>query len=139
MARVPELKVYPGITTLLGELHDRSQKLAIVTKSPDMIAKKFIERHKWPINIVVGYHQVRNKIKPDPAGLIIAMKQAGETPATTFHVGDQSEDTVASRAAKVMALGAGWGLTDIENLKASEPDHLFMSVADLRAFLLDHI
>ena len=55
MARVPELKVYPGITVLLQELHDRGQKLAIVTKSPDMVAKKFIAQHKWPINIVIGY------------------------------------------------------------------------------------
>jgi phosphoglycolate phosphatase-like HAD superfamily hydrolase len=139
MARAPELKVYPGITALLQELHDRGQKLAIVTKSPDMVAKKFITQHKWPINIVVGYHQVRNKIKPDPEGLILAIRQAGESPETTFHVGDQPEDTDASHAAKVIALGVGWGLTDIEDLKASEPDQLFMSVSDLRAFLLDNI
>jgi hypothetical protein len=42
----------------------------------------------------------------------------------------------------MIALGAAWGLEDvaaIEALQASEPDQLFMSVADLRDFLLKNI
>jgi phosphoglycolate phosphatase-like HAD superfamily hydrolase len=65
------------------------------------------------------------------------MNQAGASPDTTFHVGDQPEDTAASHAANVMALGAGWGLTDLQALQASAPDHLFVSVSALRTFLLD--
>jgi HAD superfamily hydrolase (TIGR01549 family) len=134
MARASKLTIYEGITDLLAELHHRSQALAIVTKSPDMVARAFIRQYKWPIDIVIGYHQVRNP-KPDPEGLLLAMSKAGSTPDDTFHVGDQPEDTAASRAANVVALGAAWGLTDINPLKVSAPDHLFVSVADLRNFL----
>lgn len=135
MAQAPRLEVYDGINELLREMHGLGQTLSIVTKSPDMVARAFIKQHGWPIDIVVGYHQVRNR-KPDPEGLRLAMKQAGAEPATTFHVGDQPEDTAASRAADVVALGSAWGLTDTEALRASAPDHLFHSVADLRGFLL---
>jgi phosphoglycolate phosphatase-like HAD superfamily hydrolase len=116
-------------------LHERGQPLGIVTKSPDMVPKAFIKRHKWPIDIVVGYHQVRNR-KPHPEGLLLAMSQAGASPNKTFHVGDQPEDTAASRAAKVIAIGSAWGLSDAAALEASKPDHIFKSVGDLKAFLL---
>ena len=65
------------------------------------------------------------------------MEKAGASPESTFHVGDQPEDTEASRAANVVAIGSGWGIGDAQALKASAPDHLFMSGSDLREFLLD--
>ena len=135
MDRAAELEVYEGISDLLRELHAREQVLAIVTKSPDMVPRAFIRQHKWPIDIVVGYHQVKRR-KPDPEGLLLAMKKAGEVAENTFHVGDQPEDTEASRAANVIAIGAGWGLPDTSRLEASGPDHLFMTVPELQEFLL---
>jgi HAD superfamily hydrolase (TIGR01549 family) len=136
MAQAPQLKVYGGINELLANLHKRGQKLAIVTTSPDMVPKAFIKQHKWPIDIVVGFHQVRRR-KPDPEGLILAMTQAGAKSNETFHVGDQAEDTFASRAANVTAIGSAWGLTDLSALKASEPDYLFTAVDKLQSFLFE--
>lgn len=135
MAQAPKLRVYDGIGDLLAALHAKGQKLAIVTKSPDMVPKAFIKLHKWPIDIVVGYHQVQKR-KPDPEGLLLAMEQAGASPEETFHVGDQPEDTEASRAARVTAIGSAWGTVDEASLKASKPDRVFSSVPELKAFLL---
>jgi HAD superfamily hydrolase (TIGR01549 family) len=135
MAQAPKLRVYDGIGELLAELRANGQKLAIVTKSPDMVPKAFIKRHKWPIEIVVGYHQVRRR-KPDPEGLLLAMQQAGASAEGTFHVGDQPEDTEASRAAGVTAIGSAWGIADAAALKASKPDWIFGTVPELKAFLL---
>ena len=136
MARAPDLKIYDGVHQLLGELHGRGQKLAIVTKSPDMVPRAFIRAHRWPIDIVVGYHQVKQR-KPDPEGLLLAMSQAGETPNSSFHIGDQPEDTEASRSAGMMAIGAAWGLDDPASLEASKPDMVFKTVAECRKFLLE--
>ncbi len=135
MAQAPKLRVYDGVADLLAALHRKGQHLAIVTKSPDMVPKAFIRQHKWPIDIVVGYHQVRKR-KPDPEGLLYAMRQAGASPQETFHVGDQPEDTEASRGAGVVAIGSAWGIADAALLKASKPDYIFMTVADLQTFLL---
>lgn len=135
MGRANELKVYAGINELLTELHERNQVLAIVTRSPDMVPRAFIRQHTWPIEIVVGYHQVKQR-KPHPEALLLAMKQAGAGTEGTFHIGDQPDDTEASRGANVVAIGAGWGIADTKALELSEPDHLFMSVSELREFLL---
>ncbi|MGP8438930.1 HAD family hydrolase [Paraburkholderia fungorum] len=135
MARVSDLEVYDGINDLLTELRLRKQVIAIVTKSPDMVPKAFARHHNWPIDIVIGYHQVQRR-KPDPEGLLLAMAKGKGTPSSTFHVGDDADDTAASRAAGVTAIGAGWGLADVSALSASKPDHLFKSVAELRQLLL---
>ncbi len=134
MAKASQLPVYNGMTALLSELHASGHTLAIVTKSPDMVPRAFITAHNWPVDIVVGYHQVKNK-KPHPEGLILAMSKAGATPEGTYHVGDQPQDTEASRGAGVMALGSAWGCNDTQGLKSSNPDELFATVADLAVFL----
>jgi len=137
MAQAPNLPIYDGITELLYELKDNGHTLAIVTKSPDMVPKRFIKEHGWPIadEHVIGFHQV-SRVKPDPDGLNIAMRKTGATPETTIHVGDQAEDTAAAHAAGVTAVGSGWGARDVPALKASKPDHLCMTVAELRNLLL---
>ena len=135
MAQAPKLRVYDGVADLLAALHGKGQRLAIVTKSPDMVPKAFISQHKWPIDIVVGYHQVKKR-KPDPEGLMFAMRQAGASPQETFHVGDQPEDTEASRGAGVVAIGSAWGIANTTLLKASKPDLIFTTVADLHTYLV---
>jgi HAD superfamily hydrolase (TIGR01549 family) len=138
LAQASRLKVYDGINELLHIMHREGQTLAIVTKSPDMVPKAFVRQHRWPIDIVVGYHQVRNR-KPHPEGLLLAMSQAGASPEHTFHVGDQPEDTEASRAAEVVAIGSAWGLEDPTALEASNPDHIFSTVDKLESFLLENL
>jgi len=133
MAQARSLQVYDGIGELLAALHNKKTTLAIVTKSPDMVPRAFIRQHKWPIDIVVGYHQVARR-KPDPEGLLTAMARAGAKANETFHIGDQPEDTEASRAAAVTALGAAWGLEDDSLLVASKPDQIFDSVKKLSKF-----
>ena len=57
----------------------------------------------------------------------------------TYHVGDEADDTKASRLAGVVAIGAAWGAREIIALEASGPDYLFRSVAELHSFLLSAI
>jgi HAD superfamily hydrolase (TIGR01549 family) len=134
MKRVSSIEIYPGIHQLIEGLSIRKVPLAIVTKSPDMIPKAFVRHHGWPITIIVGYHQVKKR-KPDPEGLLLAIKKAGIPAERVSHVGDHAEDTAAARAAGVLAIGAAWGSDDIESLRTSAPDHMFSLVDDLSEFL----
>lgn len=138
MSRIGDLEVYDGVSELLTGLHALGKKLAIVTNSPDMVPRAFIKKNKWPIDVVVGYHQVARR-KPDPEGLLLAMRRCGAAPKDTYHVGDQGEDTEASRAANIIAIGAGWGIADLTDLQASEPDHIFMGVPELWEFFRENI
>ena len=136
MANMRALEPYPGVTELLAELRSLGQSLAIVTSSPDMVAREYAQRHQWPVEFVVGYHQMRGRQKPNPYGLNLALQQFGADAATSYHVGDTEQDTRASRAAGTITLGAGWDSHELDLLRDSHPDHLFMSVDALCTFLL---
>ena len=131
--RARSLSPYPGIAELLSDLAAWKQRLAIVTSSPSMIAEGFVSRYDWPIDTVVGYHQVSRR-KPHPEGLLVALQRGEADMATSLHVGDRPEDTEASHRAGLLAIGAGWGSEDVAALRESHPDHLFMSVAKLHLF-----
>lgn len=133
MAKAGTLPIYPGINELLVDLHKKGHVLAIVTKSPDMVPRKFIQEHQWPIDIVIGYHQVRRR-KPDPEGLLLAMQTANAKPEDTYHVGDQVQDTEAARGAQVTAIGVTWGIDNDAALRGSNPDHLLETVEELGRF-----
>ena len=135
MSSLDRLSVYDGIDELLQCLHRIGQTLAIVTRSPDMLPREFIRRRRWPIEVVLGFHQVRRR-KPHPDALLLAMRMGYGTPGDTYHIGDEADDTRASRAAHVRAVGAAWGAKDVGALERSSPDHLFRTVRDLRSFLL---
>ena len=134
MALAPSFKIYPGITPLIVKLHGQGVPLAIVTRSPDMVAKALVARHGWPITNIVGYHHVKKR-KPDPEGLLLALKATGVNPKDAIHVGDHAEDTEASIQAGMVAVGAEWGSEDVQGLRASKPHHLFQSVTELGEFL----
>ena len=133
MARLDDLEVYEGIHELIWALHAMDVSMAIVTKSPGMVPKRFVELHKWPVATVIGFHDVKRH-KPDPEALLLALGGVGKDPVADFHVGDRAEDTEAARAAGITSIGAGWGIADIGELQASAPDYLFVSVDELERF-----
>ena len=59
MEQAPDLKVYDGFDELFWELDACDETLATVTKRPDMAPRCFVKRHKWPIRIVIEYHQAK--------------------------------------------------------------------------------
>jgi phosphoglycolate phosphatase-like HAD superfamily hydrolase len=133
MARLSGLEVYPGIDELLNDLHASGKLLAIVTKSPSMVPKWFIDRQGWPVDVLIGYHDVKFR-KPHPEGILTALAKGKSAAADSYHVGDQVQDTEAARAAEVAAIGVTWGIKNDADLIASKPDEVFKTVAELRGY-----
>ena len=129
------LEPYEGITHLLGSLVAAGQKIAIVTNSPRPVSRNFTERQKWPVECIIGFHDVSRR-KPYPDSILLALERCGEEAAGSYHVGDRAQDTEAARAAGIAAIGAGWGSLELGTLQQSQPDEIFMSVAELQTFLL---
>lgn len=129
------LEPYEGITNLLESLVAAGQKIAIVTTSPRAVPQRYSDSRKWPVDCIIGFHDTPRR-KPYPDSLLLALERCGEEAVGSYHIGDRAQDTEAARAAGIVAIGAGWGSLELEILRQSRPDELFLSVADLRTFLL---
>ena len=136
MSRAPELKVYDGVHELLVDLDACGQTLAIVTKSPDMVPRHFVERYRWPIGIVLGYHQVRRR-KPDPEapapGHAKGRCQSGQDVSCRRPAGGYGSCPSRRGDGDWRRMGTGRH----RDLEASKPDFLFLCVQELREYFLE--
>ncbi|MCY3999958.1 MAG: HAD-IA family hydrolase [Bacteroidetes bacterium] len=132
--RMSEVEPCQGIDQLIHCASSLGYSMAIVTQSPRFVPKLFVEKHSWPIDIIVGWHDYRIR-KPNPLCLKVAMKRAHAKPSESFHIGDLPSDTEASRRAGVKSVGAGWAVLDRSALLKSQPDYYFDTVEQLQEFI----
>ncbi len=129
-------KLHPcdGINALILTAAELGHMMAIVTQSPSFVPKIFVRKERWPIDIVVGWHDFRRR-KPHPLCLQQAMKRAQAQPKACYHIGDLPADTAASKNAGVYSIGAGWAAIDPAALRRSQPDYYFETVEQLHRFI----
>jgi phosphoglycolate phosphatase len=118
---------YAGVRESLAEMKD--WKLAVLTNKPvrfsrDLLAGLGMAGH---FSSIYGGDSFERK-KPDPAGVLKLMSEAGFSRAQTLMIGDSDTDVLTGRNAGVLACGVTYGLGS-HTLKATPPD---FSVGDLR-------
>jgi phosphoglycolate phosphatase len=71
--------------------------------------------------------------KPDPTGILRAMKAVGGTPESSVYVGDSPGDVRAARNAGMFAVGVSWGYHAVEDFAAEGacPDLMIDNIAQL--------
>jgi HAD superfamily hydrolase (TIGR01509 family) len=83
-------------------------QLGVVTKAPRPYAEKLLAHYEMEIPVLAAYHDVK-KIKPDPEALLLASQKLGILPGRCMYIGDDANDVLAARAAKMAPLGVCWG------------------------------
>jgi pyrophosphatase PpaX len=113
------IRLYPGVKSMLEELHSRGVKLGVVTQKVRLFdidghsagASKELEElgidGLFPV--VVGFEDV-SRYKPDPEPVNTAMKKLVVRPRETLMVGDSSADIESARVAGCWSCYATWGL-----------------------------
>ncbi|MDR1747493.1 MAG: HAD-IA family hydrolase [Spirochaetaceae bacterium] len=124
--------LYPGVPELLVELYDRGMKMGVVSNKPldlsHCILSHFgLERF---FGSVVGPESTQ-QLKPDPDGILFALKELKGFPAKTLMVGDADTDIQAARAARVISCAFTGGFGDREALLAENADIIIDSMGEL--------
>jgi phosphoglycolate phosphatase len=125
--------LYPGVREALDALPPR--RLAVLSNKPgDMtravlaglgVAERFFR--------VYGGGDLASR-KPDPAGLLRLVEEAGVTRDEAVLVGDSAIDVRTARAAGVRMVGVTYGL-DPEGLHREGPDHLLDDLRGLASLV----
>ena len=127
---------YPGMPELLKEIRRTGIKLAVFSNKPQQFTEELIDKFYPDIfDIVRGNREVFPR-KPDPAGELEIMKEAGVSPEETVHVGDSDTDVLTAKNAGVTCLACTWGYRSRESLEAASAPFIASTIPALRAELL---
>ena len=103
-------RVFPGIETLLAELHVRDLSWGIVTNKAERYAKPLIAALRLEIRCacIIG-GDTTGHLKPHPAPLLAACHVLGVPAANCVYVGDDERDVLAGRAAGMKTVAVRYG------------------------------
>ena len=75
-------------------------------------------------SVLVTWEDARNKKKPDPYPINLALGRFPSKPKIAYYIGDTPSDILAGRRAGANTVAVSWGLTDVETLRKFAPDFL---------------
>ena len=120
---INQTKINPGIATLLKFLLTNNIKIAIVTNSKKEYAKKIVDFHQMPIDIIVSFSDTTFH-KPHFEPILKALEKMEISASQCINVGDSDIDITAGKCAKVFSIKIG-------NATNSSPDIVVQNTIQL--------
>lgn len=120
--RIPETKMYDGISSVLDIIRIHKIPCAIVSTSPRPYIERIINYYNMPIGNIVSYHDAK-PIKPHPAQMLKALELLGTLAHKVISFGDRVIDIQASNAAGIESVACFWGTKEKSALLRSDYKH----------------
>lgn len=133
-------KPYDGVIEALQCLHAQGKKTAVLSNKfeggvHDVMAHCFDTVEPRLIDVAHGERESEGvPRKPDPAGLLLIMKELEVEPERCIYFGDSAGDIICAHAAGVYAVGCTWGYQPKEALIQAKADALIDAPAEIMGF-----
>ena len=130
------IKAFPGVADMLTAVRAAGISTAVVTSKgrlryePD--AARIGLAHEIDVAVCAG----EASPKPDPAGVLEALRRLGADPACAAMVGDTPVDIVAGVTDGVTAIGVAWGHSGGDLLRDAGAHVIAQTPAELTQLLL---
>ena len=104
------LRIYEGIPDILKTLHEQGHKLGVVTSKLTKFSHRALEWFNIDqyLDVVIGEDLV-SAHKPDPAAVILALKELGSEAGDAWMIGDSPYDIQAGQGANCRTAAVLWG------------------------------
>ncbi|MCX6817569.1 MAG: HAD family hydrolase [Candidatus Aenigmarchaeota archaeon] len=119
-----DIRPFHGVSEVLSELRKRGYKIGISSNTHEFIIRRLLAQFGFEshVDAVVGGKDI-NKLKPDPAQILLVMEKLGVKHTECVFIGDMEVDMLAGKAAKVAKLiAATYGYHPRERLEKFGPD-----------------
>lgn len=132
------VNAFEGVAELLASLQSDGIALAAVTSRSKLTAQPSLELTQLEkfLGAVVAAEDAPT-LKPDPAPLLLALKQLGKTVDRAWMVGDTPTDIQAGRALGMHTVAARYGFRE-KDVLAAGPDHAIAMPSELRELVTRH-
>lgn len=127
--------IFPGIAELLKKLHASGRHLSVVTAEERALMEYNLATLglKDYFDILVSRDDVL-KPKPDPEGILLALKGMKTKPERSIMIGDAATDILAGRNAGLLTGLATWAPQFQGDLSKARPDYEFHTIEQLARF-----
>jgi phosphoglycolate phosphatase len=111
----PQDSLYPGIREALVALRDQGVTLSLFSNKTQPLCEKVLsELGLAPLFSAIVGTAPSVPLKPDPAGLDLALARAGGLRAASCYIGDSEADHALALAAGVPLVMVAWGYGEAE-------------------------
>ena len=126
--RIHLVEPIAGIPAMITALHDRGERLAILTSNSEANVEAFLTRHHLPY-----FEFVRCSSKLFGKGREIRriLRQEKLSPSEILYIGDETRDIEAAKETGLRMAAVTWGYNSESALLAMAPDHLISSPGEL--------
>lgn len=129
-SKVGDVRPFPGVTALLGDLKARGCRLAVATLRADEITQRILastDLAKWFDRVLSGAEAIGagQGFAVDPAALVRIATELGVPVNEAAFVSDATVDIEAGRKAGMRTAAVTWGYQRKEDLTLSSPDFVF--------------
>lgn len=127
--------LFPGIASLLDQLHIAGWSLGVATGKSDRGLRNVLAVHGLSERFVTLQTADRHPSKPHPAMLDAALMEACALPQDSVMIGDTTFDITMAVSAGVRAIGVAWGYHEADEMIAAGADAVARSADELRDIL----
>ncbi len=129
-------RLYDGAADVLQELNKRKKKIALFTNGATYRVMKELRHLEIEdyFEIIVSAQDLKS-LKPNPLGLLVAMKALKAKRNKVLYIGDMIDDIVMARYANVDSCAIAQGFDKYEDLKDANPKYIFKSIGQFRKSL----
>ncbi|CAG7650373.1 pyrophosphatase PpaX [Paenibacillus allorhizosphaerae] len=126
------VKQFPHVKETLAKLHAAGVKLGVVTSKIRLTTEMGLKLTGMfdYFGTIVTVDEVE-KAKPDPEGILKALRELGGDAESALMVGDSHYDLEAAKNADVRSVAVAWSLKGEDYLKQYAPTHLIKDIRDL--------
>ena len=130
----PNTRLFPETLRVLRTLKERGAKIGIISTKYRFRIHDTMDQHLPAdfLDIVVGGEDV-SRAKPDPEGLLYAIRQLGVKKKHVLYIGDSTVDAETAQAAGVDFAGVTHGVTTADELAAYPHRRIMDSLTELLA------
>ena len=125
-----KIALFEGVDALLSSLAECGVTLALVTSNSEANVRRILGQENATR---IAHYACGASLFGKASKFRTIIKATSADPRRTIAIGDEVRDLEAARKAGVAAGAVGWGYATVDLLRAQRPDHLFLSMDDIRA------
>ena len=130
-------EIFDGVEELLNELNEKKIKWGIVTNKPRRFAEGIVQNKlgKFAPPFLICPDEVGVR-KPEPDGLLHALKLSVSKPENSIYIGDHQIDIKAGERANMLTGAAAYGYIPLDdNVEKWKADYVFEEANEMIALI----